>query len=191
MVEKFKSVEGEFKSVDEYLDKDEVTEYELFINRMKRMEEKQDELLKLVGTVLTHLQINERDELPICVGGSAMSHDIEYPKKEPQPESKDSEPLSTSARKINEPIAIFEKEDKKMNMRHKIEVWTDKEQTNDGMMNKIKSSITASKLDGSQQTNTNQDVNRKGIILFHDNELQTELELYFGRLNTLGFVKVK
>ena len=203
-------MEEEFKSVDEYLDKEEIAEYELFNKRLKVIEEKQNDMMKLLGTILTEVQINQRDELPICLRGNDPElfkqphpHEVPFcmggnPENfkhldtcwKPQ-QVNNSEPLSTSARKIEGPIAIFEKEDKKMNIRQRIEVWTDKEHTAEGNMNKIKASVTASKLDGSQQTNTTHNVNRKGIALFSDSELQSELDLYFGRLITMGLIKVK
>ena len=100
--------------------------------------------------------------------------------------------ISSVARAIGEPVAIFSKKDAKVNIKSDVTVWVDREKDGFGKeVNRIKACTVSSKIDGKDRTSAEHAVNRKGIMHFSNDELKGELERYYQRLYDQGFGREK
>lgn len=96
--------------------------------------------------------------------------------------------ISTVAKNVGDPDAIFEKSDPDTNLRFRITVWIEEL---DNESNQIICYTDTSKLDGSNAVNTRHIVSRKGITNFTTDEIPNETERYYQKLIDDKFIRIK
>ena len=104
------------------------------------------------------------------------------------PEVKESEELSTVAKNVGEPDAMFERADADANIKSRVTVWIEE---GDNESSKIVAFTEASKMDGTNRCESKHTVSRKGIMNFTKDEITEEIERYYQKLMDQGYGKVK
>lgn len=101
---------------------------------------------------------------------------------------KDNEQLSTVAKAVGNPDAMFNKEDKEANIKSRITIWIEE---GDNEYSRIIGYTETSKMDGSNRVEAKNIINRKGIMDFTKSEIKDEIKRYYQRLIDQGFSKIK